>query len=357
MGKITDIMREDAALILDDLGPALAPLAGSTLLVTGANGFLCSWLVDVAAAWNARNPDRACRILAVDNLKVGLSERLAHLADDPTVTLLTHDAQQPLDWDGPVDWIVHGASIASPIFYRQYPLETIDANVGGTRRLLDLARAKASKGIVIMSTSEIYGDPDAAHIPTAEDYRGSVSCTGPRACYDESKRLSETLSFIYHRQYNVPVKVVRPFNVFGPGQRIDDQRIIPDLMRAALAHQPITLLSDGRATRSFCYVADAVRAIFHILLGPVAGEAFNVGNDEIEISITDLAEVMVAVTGEPKLAVDYQASPDQDYCTDNPQRRCPNLAKLRGTYPWTPRVMLREALTRTLESYRQEAGR
>src|SRR5262249_36710052 len=156
------------------------------------------------------------------------------------------------------------------------------------------------------------------------------SCTGPRACYDESKRLGETLAMTYHQLYGVPVKIVRPFNVYGPGQRLDDRRVIPDLMSAAMQRAPIRLFSDGRPTRAFCYVSDAIRAMLLLLVAPASGEAFNVGNDEAEVSMGQLAEIMRDVAGPPWLPIEYVASDDKQYLTDNPQRRCPNLEKLRA---------------------------
>src|SRR5262249_49386797 len=159
------------------------------------------------------------------------------------------------------------------------------------------------------------GDPDPSNIPTPEDYRGNVSCTGPRACYDESKRLAETLCMTYHQLFRVPVKVVRPFNVYGPGQRLDDGRIIPDLMRAVLEQQPVVLYSDGQARRAFCYVTDAIRALWHVLLSDVCGAAFNVGNDEREISIASLARLVRRVAGCPALPIEQRISGDAHYLT------------------------------------------
>src|SRR5215472_4008550 len=259
------IIAEDVDLVLQQLGARLDMLGGTTLMITGASGFLCSYFVDVVAALNDGGLHPACRVLAVDNLLTGSFTRLRHLEAREDVRLIIHDIARPLDLEEGVDWIIHGASVASPTFYRRYPLETIDVNVSGTRHLLELARQNRVKGMLYLSTSEIYGDPDPAFIPTPEDYRGYVSATGPRACYDESKRLAETLCVTYLRLYNVPVKIVRPFNVYGPGQPLADGRIIPDLMKAALKRDPIVLFSDGRATRAFCYVTDAVHAMWQVL--------------------------------------------------------------------------------------------
>ncbi|MBV9611572.1 MAG: NAD-dependent epimerase/dehydratase family protein, partial [Acidobacteriaceae bacterium] len=322
-----EIIQADAEAVCSELAETLKSLAGTTLLVTGGSGFLCSYLLDTVAYLNDHIVSDPCRVISLDNLRSGVADRVSHLARRPDFQFLNHDVSKPLELKERVDWIIHGAGIASPTFYRRFPLETIDVNVSGTRHMLDLARQSNARSLLYMSTSEIYGDPDAAHIPTPEDYRGNVSCTGPRACYDESKRLAETLCATYYSLYRTPVKVIRPFNVYGPGQRLDDKRIIPDLLSAALERRPIELFSDGRATRAFCYVTDIVRAIWYILLSDADGEAFNVGNDEREITIGDLAEVLREVAGPPGLEILRKVSQDKHYLTDNPQRRCPDLSK------------------------------
>lgn len=347
---MTATIREDAQHIVTSMGEALAPLRGSTLLLTGAAGFLGAHFLDTLAALNDEGGP-PCRVLALDNFRSGIVDRIEHLRSRPDIRFLEHDVIQPFLPDLPVDWIIHAASIASPTFYRQFPLETIDVNVTGTRHMLELA-GRGARSMLYLSSSEIYGDPDPGAIPTTEEYRGIVSCTGPRACYDESKRLAETLATTYFRLRGTPVKSARPFNVYGPGQRLDDRRIIPDLMRAAVQRQPLVLHSDGRATRSFCYVTDAVRGFLYVLLSDANGEAFNVGNDE-EISIGRLAELMQHAAGPPELPIRLVPSGDKDYLTDNPQRRCPDLAKLKALAPWRPEVRTAEGLARTLRSYRE----
>ncbi len=340
----------DVDEIIRRLGGRLEKLSGTTLLVTGASGFLCSYFVETIAGLNESGLRPRCRVLAVDNLKVGPPDRLAHLAGREDVRFIRHDVTRPLD-AGAVDWVIHGASIASPVFYRRFPLETIAANVNGTWQLLESGRRWPLRGMLYLSTSEIYGDPDPAFIPTPEEYRGQVSCTGPRASYDESKRLAETLCMTYHRLHETPVKVVRPFNVYGPGQRLDDGRIIPDLVGAAIRRDRLVIHSDGLATRSFCYVTDAVTAMWHVLLSGDGGEIFNVGNDQEEVEIRELAERVRQVAGPPLLEIEYRASEDAHYLTDNPRRRCPDLAKLRRRFPWVPEVDLKQGLGRTLSAY------
>jgi dTDP-glucose 4,6-dehydratase/UDP-glucuronate decarboxylase len=352
-GSVTaSVIREDAERAVDEMRDQLAALNGATLLVTGASGFLCSHFLETIAVFN-ETARPGCRVIGVDNFKTGLPERLAWVAGRRDMELRPCDVSAGFEPGEPVDFIIHGAGIASPPVYRRFPLETIDVNVNGARHMLELLR-RGGRGMLLLSSSEIYGDPDAAHIPTAEDFRGYVSSTGPRACYDESKRLGETLAMTYYRLHGAPVKIIRPFNVYGPGQRLDDGRIIPSLMSAAYHRKPIVLYSDGRATRSFCYVRDAIRGMLLVLLSPVAGEAFNVGNDE-EISVGDLARIAAALDGPPELAVQFETSAEADYLSDNPQRRCPDLTKLRQLGNWSPQVKVREGLARTLKSYREGA--
>jgi UDP-glucuronate decarboxylase len=354
MARATDVIREDAAIAVSQMGTSLESLKGTTLLVTGAGGFLCSYFLDIVKALNDSG-SKACRVIAVDNYKTGLPERLRHLEGDANFRFITADVTEPLDLDERPDWIIHGAGIASPVFYRRFPLETIDVNVTGTRLMLDLARASSVKGMVILSSSEIYGNPVPEAIPTGETYLGNVSCTGPRACYDESKRLGETLAVTYHRLYGVPVRMIRPFNVYGPGQRLDDKRIMPDILAGVLARRPLVLYSDGKATRSFCYVRDAAAGMLHVLIEGESGEAYNVGND-VETSIGELAETAAASADGDKLAVEYELSADGDYLADNPQRRCPDLSKVKARTGWGPKVSLGDGLKRTLRSYREDGA-
>lgn len=348
----SSVVQDDLDAICAAAEAPLRALEGKTVLVAGGAGFVPSYVVDALARANDRLLATPCRVLSLDNLLTGTRSRLAHLEGRPDVKLVEHDVTAPLELGEPVHAVVHGASVASPVWYRKHPLETIDVNVTGTRRLLDLAREHEVESFVYLSSSEIYGDPPAEWLPTSEDYRGNVAATGPRAPYDESKRLAETLCMTYFRLFEVPVKIVRPFNVYGPRLRLDDGRVVPDFLSDALAGRPITLFSDGRATRSFCYVADFCTALLLLLAEGRAGEAYNVGSDE-EVTIREAAETLDALPG-VGVGVRFATSEDADYLTDNPSRRCPDLSKVRAAVGWEARVSLREGLRRTLDSYREE---
>jgi UDP-glucuronate decarboxylase len=354
LASMHPVISEDMSALVEAASSAVTRLSGTTVLIAGAAGFLPSYVVDALAYANERSGSQPCQILCVDNFKTGVPERLSHLEGREDVSFVRHDITQPLDGISP-DYILHGASIASPTWYRKYPLETVDINVIGTRLLLELARKSGTRGFLYLSSSEIYGDPPPDRVPTTEDYWGHVSSMGPRACYDESKRLAETLCMIYFRSFGVPIKIVRPFNVYGPRLRLDDGRVVPDMISDVIAGRQITLYSDGRATRSFCYVRDATAAIINVLAADVSGEAFNVGNDE-EVSIHRLAEIVDEVS-ENRRGVQVSESADPEYTTDNPQRRCPDLEKVKRVIGWAPAVSLNAGIDRTVRYYRDEGHR
>lgn len=340
---------DDLDEILNRASAGMRRLEGKTVVVAGGAGFLPSYLVDSLAYANERLLAVPCRVISMDNLATGVGSRLEHLEGREDVTFLQSDIVEGVALEESVDYIVHAASIASPTWYRQYPLETIDVNVTGTRNLLELAREHAVEGFVYLSSSEIYGDPPPERVPTSEDYWGHVSSTGPRACYDESKRLAEALCMTYFRLHRTPVKLVRPFNVYGPRLRLDDGRVIPDLISNSLKRQPITLYSDGRATRSFCYITDFIAALVQLLVADVAGEAYNIGNDQ-EVTIREVAEAVDRVSGH-ELGLRFETSEDPDYLTDNPNRRSPDLSKTKSALDWQPLVDLDEGLRRTYRFY------
>jgi dTDP-glucose 4,6-dehydratase/UDP-glucuronate decarboxylase len=340
----------DAGEVIAGLGPLNDRFAGKHILLTGAAGFLGVQFTHYFAALNdSGRLARPCRLVAADSFIRGRPAWIDALAGRPDLAVQQSDIVRQRDFEA-FDFIIHAASVASPIFYRQHPIETMDANVIGLRNLLDHAVRHRPEGFLFFSTSEIYGDPDAAHIPTKESYRGNVSCTGPRACYDESKRYGETLCVNFHHVHQVPVVSVRPFNNYGPGLRISDRRVLPDFFRDALAGRDIVMLSDGRATRTFCYVADAIEGYLRAMLLGRHGEAYNIGTETPEISMTDLARLVIRVTG-AQVQLVHRVSEDKDYTTDNPQRRCPDITKARSELKYSPRIVLEAGLQRAWEYY------
>ena len=355
------VVERDVADMLRRLAPELAEMAGSRLLLTGGAGFLGHAFVHLFVGWNRAHPDRAIDLVVADNFARGLPAWLAALDDEPHLRLLRHDITRLLPDDaGPFAYVIHAASIASPTFYRRFPLETMDANVQGLRLLLDRAVEQAAagdplRGFLCFSTSEIYGDPPPEMIPTPETYRGNVSCTGPRACYDESKRYGETLAVTFAGHHGVPVRTVRPFNNYGPGLAIDDGRVLPDFMRQVLSGSDIVMHSDGTPTRTFCYVADAVVGYVLALVRGRDGEAYNIGVRRPEISMAALAAKVVALAAEElgyQGRVVHRASEDRHYLTDNPNRRCPNVDKAEAELGYLSEVGLDDGLRRSLLWYR-----
>ncbi len=336
-----DVIRDDLREIARRADADLGRLDGKRVLVTGGAGFLLSYLVDLLAA---RPESGRPRVVVVDDFTTARRERLSHLASHPGVELRELDVTT-LELAESFDVIVHGASIASPVEYRRTPLRTLEVNALGTWALLRAVRDRSLDAFVLMSTSEIYGDPEPAHVPTPETYPGRVSSTGPRACYDESKRFAETLALTYFRTYGTAVRIVRPFNVYGPGMRHDDGRVVPSLVDAARRGGDLVLHSDGHPRRSFCYVTDFIVSLLRVITRGGDGEAYNVGDDREEISIRELADRIRAVANAPGRVV-VRRSADPEYLTDNPQRRCPDLTKLRALGGSMPCVSLEEGLAR-----------
>jgi dTDP-glucose 4,6-dehydratase/UDP-glucuronate decarboxylase len=345
---------EDWDRIQHALGDRVEAFRGKRILVTGAAGFLGFGFLHFFSYLN-RNFATLGRlsIVAADNYIRGCPRWLVELAaTNPDLKLVRQDITRPWQHEeGRFDYIIHAASIASPQVYRKYPLETLDTNVSGLRHMLDLARAGGCDSILYFSSSEIYGDPPAGQIPTPETYRGNVACIGPRACYDESKRLGETLCYLYAQQYGVPAKIVRPFNNYGPGLRIGDGRVLPDFCRDVLAGRDIVLRSDGSPTRTFCYVSDALTGYLLVLLSAHHAEPFNIGSELPEVSMRDLAEILLKVAGSQRQVI-HAPSEEVNYLTDSPNRRCPNLEKARSLLGYSSVVDLHTGLRRLVAWYR-----
>ena len=305
-----------------------------TAVVTGGAGFLGSHLCDRLLA-------EGHRVVCVDNLLTGREENLAHLAGHPDFTFVRHDICRPLELPGPVDFVLHFASPASPIDYLELPIQTLKVGSLGTHNSLGLAKAKGAR-FLLASTSEVYGDP-LVH-PQPESYWGNVNPVGPRGVYDEAKRFAEAMAIAYQRFHHLDVRIVRIFNTYGPRMRLRDGRVVPAFLQQALTGEPLTVFGDGGQTRSFCYVDDLVEGIWR-LLGSDVAEPVNIGNPH-EMSILEFARRIRELTGSRSEIV-FQPLP-----TDDPKVRQPDITLARTRLGWEPRVSLEEGLRRTIEYFR-----
>jgi UDP-glucuronate decarboxylase len=315
------------------------------VMITGSQGFLGRYFTQVFAYLNQNVLDKPCKLQLFDNLvTAGLAgEKTPNF---PHATFFNQDVTLLTDWTEPVDFVIHAAGIASPFYYRAHPLQTLEVAVTGTRNMLTIADKNRAR-MVFFSSSEIYGDPEPSHVPTQESYRGNVSCRGPRACYDESKRVGETLCYIFHEHFGTNVMTIRPFNVYGPGMQEKDYRVLPNFASRIKAGKPLRLYGSGVQTRTFCYVTDAIVGFLQTLLHGVPGEAYNIGNPSPEVSMKDLVAAIERVLGSSleHNATDY---PDS-YPADEPMRRCPDIRKAELQLGYAPRVTLDDGLKRFLD--------
>ena len=351
----SDVEQGDVVRIVTSLGLDVQRFADKTILLAGGSGFLGRHFVSVFRHLNKAVLDRPCTVISADNFITSQQPVTNGRADhDPNIVDVWADVAFPLPIRHEVNFIIHAAGVASPTYYMKYPLETIESAVQGTKNLLELARKSHNlEGFLFFSSSEIYGDPDLKAIPTPETYHGYVSSVGPRACYDKSKRLGETISTIYQQYYKVPATIVRPFNVFGPGMRHDDGRAIPMFTFEALNGRAIPVHGDGRQTRTFCYITDAIAGFLRVLLHGQPGEAYNIGNSDNEIAIADLARLYgLVVPGSTFQLISYPSN----YPPGEPQRRCPDLAKAARDLGYAPQIDLKEGLVRFVAWAREQEG-
>jgi dTDP-glucose 4,6-dehydratase len=303
-------------------------------LVTGAAGFLGSHLTDLLLA-------RGHRVIGVDNFITGNQANLAHLRGHSAFKFLKRDVTKPFKVVGPVHYVWHFASPASPIDYLKIPIETLAVGSFGTKNTLELARQKRAR-FLVASTSEVYGDP-LVH-PQTEAYWGNVNPIGPRGCYDEAKRFAEALTMAYHRVHQLETRIVRIFNTYGPRMRLDDGRVVPAFVSQALTNRPITVFGNGKQTRSFCYVSDLLEGIYRLMMSeyhlPV-----NIGNPG-EMTMLEFAAAIIKATG-AKSKIIHQPLPQ-----DDPRQRKPDISKARKLLKWQPQVDLSTGMAQTIAYFR-----
>ncbi|MCM8773742.1 MAG: SDR family oxidoreductase [Candidatus Omnitrophica bacterium] len=306
------------------------------ILISGGCGFIGSHLCK-------KFIERGDFVLCVDNFITGSQENVSELLNSPKFKLLVHDISLPLYIREEINWVLHFASIASPKHYFAYPIKTLKSGLLGTHNCLGIARAKGAR-FFLASTSEVYGDP-LVH-PQPEEYYGNVSITGPRSCYDESKRAAESLVYAYMRQHNINVRVLRIFNTYGPNMLPDDGRVISSFIVSALKEEDLTVYGDGLQTRSFCYIDDLVRGII-MLMDTDYQLPLNIGNPE-EYRIIDLANKIIELTGS-KSKIKFLPLPQ-----DDPKKRKPDIRKAEKILGWSPIVKLEEGLVKTIEYFKKK---
>jgi dTDP-glucose 4,6-dehydratase len=305
------------------------------VVITGAAGFIGSHLADALL-------DRGCSVVGIDNLLTGDMANIAHLANRDFL-FIKHDVTNYIHVDGPVDFVLHWASPASPIDYLELPIPTLKVGALGTHKALGLAKAKGAR-FVIASTSEVYGDP--LEHPQKESYWGNVNPVGPRGVYDEAKRFAEAMTTAYHRYHGLDAKIVRIFNTYGPRMRVNDGRAVPTFISQALRNEDLTIFGDGRQTRSFCYISDLVDGIIRLMHSEV-NDPVNIGNPH-EMTIEEIGRTIIRMTGS-KSRIVHRPLP-----TDDPKVRQPDITRARTLLAWEPKVSLEQGLTQTIEYFRKK---
>ncbi|MBN1865753.1 SDR family oxidoreductase [Candidatus Sumerlaeota bacterium] len=304
-------------------------------LITGGAGFLGSHLCEKLL--NAGHD-----VICMDNLSTGRIENIEHI-HCREFQFIHQDVTQYLYVDGPIDYILHFASPASPLDYLEMPIQTLKVGSLGTHKTLGLARAKKAT-FLLASTSEVYGDPEVH--PQNEEYWGNVNPIGPRGVYDEAKRFAEAMVMAYHRYHGIDTRIVRIFNTFGPRMRLDDGRVVPAFIEQALTGQPLTVFGDGKQTRSFCFVEDTIEGIYRLLMSNETTPV-NVGATA-EMTILDFATKIIELTGAKSPLI------HKDLPVDDPKTRCPDLSKAKRILDWEPRVPFEEGLRRTIDFFRDK---
>ncbi len=310
------------------------------VVITGGAGFVGSNLCE-------RFLGEGRQVVAIDNLITGTNRNLDSMIDNDALEVVNADITKPMNIEGEVDLVLHFASLASPLKYFKHQIETLRAGADGTFNTLDLAQEKGARYLVA-SSSEVYGDPQV--YPQPETYWGNVNSIGPRSMYDESKRFAEAAVMAYHRTSGLDTRIIRLFNSYGPRMKIDDGRVVSEFIRRALNGEPIQIFGDGSQTRSMCYIDDTVEGIWRVSQGEgLNGGVFNVGNPD-ERTVLELASLVVEYTG-GEASIKHLPPRDED-----PQRRCPDISRMRELAQWEPKIDLREGVQRTIAHYREQLG-
>jgi UDP-glucuronate decarboxylase len=343
------ILEEDLEVIVSTDLP-WEKFKNSTVLISGANGFLPAYMVETLLYLNITR-DLNIKVIGLVRNREKASVRFSHYKERNELTFIVQDVCEPINCNDKIDYIVHAASQASPKFYGTDPVGTLSANTLGTHNLLKLAHENHVKSFLFFSSGEVYGQVDDSQVPTKENQYGYLDPTNLRSCYAESKRMGETMCVSWFHQYGIPTKIVRPFHTYGIGMSLDDGRVYADFVADVINNRNIQMKSDGSAIRAFCYIADATVGFFTVLFRGENAQAYNIGNNECEISILQLANTLVNLFPDKKLRVIQKDIADnKKYLKSNISRNCPDVTKVQFL-SWKPVTSIEKGFTRTIMSF------
>ena len=333
-------LKKDIETIIKNTSKISKFFNGKKILITGGNGFLGKYFVEVFKEYN-KYLKTPVNVIIYDNSLKNLK-----LLKTPNFEFIKKDVSKKFKINKKIDIVIHAAGIASPFYYRKKPIETLDVAINGTRNLLEFAKKQNAK-FIFFSSSEIYGDPDQSNVPTKETYRGNVSSMGPRACYDESKRLGETLCYIFNNYYKLHTNIIRPFNIYGPGMGQKDYRIFPNFISNILNNKKLNIYGSGKQTRTYCYITDAMEGFIRVVCYGKSGSAYNIGNNNPEVSVKDIFKILKKIHN--KAVNERYISHPKSYPNDEPQRRCPDISKAKKDLNYKTRVKLEKGLKNFLD--------
>lgn len=344
------IIQKDIEEIVNQIS-GLERFRGKTVLIAGANGMLPAYMVETLIYLNLLKINFNVKVIALVRNKLKTEKRFKHLLGDHNLLIIEQDVCIDLNLDEKIDFIIHAASQASPRFYGIDPVGTLSANILGTINLIKLAKKNNVESFLFFSSGEVYGQVEEKDIPISEDTFGYLNPAKVRSCYAESKRMGENICVSWFHQFGVKAKIVRPFHTYGPGMSLDDGRVFADFVSDIVRNKNIEIMSDGKAIRPYCYISDAVIAFFTILLKGEDGEAYNVGNPNGELSVIQLANLLLGIFPEKQLKVQFiEKEINKNYLQSPILRNCPDINKI-AQLDWAPKILPEDGFKRTILSF------